>query len=74
MDDEIDINRFILEVEIRPEVWDLQEAAYANRDKKALWDEENTAISRCVWKPTFFLSRTVKKRRRATAVACVKEA
>jgi len=48
MDDEIDIEIFILEVEIRPEIWDLQEATYANRDKKALRDEENTAISCCV--------------------------
>jgi len=36
MDDEIDIERFILEVQIRPGIWDLQEAAYANRDQKIL--------------------------------------
>jgi len=34
MDDKTDIERFILEVQIRPRIWDLQEAAYANRDQK----------------------------------------
>jgi len=35
MDDEIAIERFILEVQIRHKIWDLQKAAFANRDQKS---------------------------------------
>ena len=39
-DIEIDIERFIYEIQIRPGIWDLADAAYSNRDwKKVLWDE-----------------------------------
>jgi len=40
IDIEIDVERFIYEIQIRPGIWDMQQAAYAKRDqKKALWDE-----------------------------------
>ena len=39
-DIEIDIERFIYEIQIRPGSWVLADAAYSNRDwKKVLWDE-----------------------------------
>ena len=39
-DIEIDIERFVYEIQIRPGIWDLADAAYSKRDrKKVLWDE-----------------------------------
>ena len=40
MDCEIDIERFIYQIQERPGIWDLSSEDYSNRDrKKFLWDE-----------------------------------